>query len=264
LKNFGERLEALVRQRTAALQEEITEHQQAREAIHDLTARLSAAEDSERRRLAHDIHDSLSQNLSVLKLNLQGAASRLGNAARPDGPLGDTVKMVDDLIDQTRTLTFDLHPAMLDDLGLAPTLNWFAEQFHRRTQVEVTISEVGERRPLPQALANYIFRSVKELINNAAKHGKAQEVVVAIHWRLDRLRIVVDDDGGGFDSASALAPQTRRGLGLAGIQERLASLNGNIHIESAVGHGTRVILEVAAAANISTQSAHHDNPNPVG
>jgi signal transduction histidine kinase len=230
LKNLRTRLESMVEERTQSLRR--------------LASQLSEAEDIERRRLAYDIHDGFGQILSVLKLNLAAALPETSEGSATRQRVTDGIGMVNDLIDRSRTLTFDLHPAMLDHLGLVPTLHRYAEQFARRANVDVTVSEDGPSRPLPATIANYLFRSAKELLNNAAKHGHARQIVVAVHWGTEQVRIVIDDDGAGFDAGETLAPGVQKGLGLAGIRERLLSLGGNLRLESASGQGTRVVLDV--------------------
>ena len=256
LQDAERRLRRAVAQRTAELREQVAERLRAESALRSLAAQLSAAEDAERRRVAHDIHDALSQMLGVVKLNLQTAVAELPIDSRPFERLSDVVGVVDDLIRQTRDLTFDLHPSTLDHFGLVPTLAEFAQQFGRRTTADVTVTEVGHRPDPPPALAvsSYLFRATKEVISNAVRHGNAAEVVVTVHWpdagptgRAGQMRVVVDDDGGGFDPAAAMAPHARRGLGLAGIAERLAGLGGRLRLESQPGSGARVILEVPLA-----------------
>jgi len=239
---MGERLTKMVDERTTELRAEVAERQRAEHAVRGLAAQLSAVEDAERRRFAHDLHDGLGQMLSLLKMNLEAAVSRAGEG-RPSERIVDAVQMVDALIKQTRSLTFDLHPAMLDDLGLAATLRGYARDFGMRVSIDVTVTEHGLGRPLPTTVAHYLFRAVKELLNNAAKHGKAQEIVIAIHWESARIRVVIDDDGSGFNPLELPRREGPRGLGLPGIGERLQSLGGAIHIESSSGQGARVILE---------------------
>jgi two-component system sensor histidine kinase DegS len=234
----------MVEQRTAALREEIAQREKAQIELRALAAQLSAAEDAERRKLAYEIHDGLSQMLSLMKINLDAAVLEAPQGTRLQSRLAECARSTDELIRQTRTLTFDLHPAMLDDLGLVPTIQRYAREFKKQADVEVTVTENGLARPLGPPLANYVFRAVKELMNNALKHGHAAEIIVAAHWEPNGLRIVVDDDGSGFDAHAALTPESRRGLGLAGIEERLASLGGRLNIESAPGQGSRIILEI--------------------
>ncbi|MDB5299239.1 MAG: hypothetical protein JWO87_902 [Phycisphaerales bacterium] len=229
-RNLSTRLGAMVDERTKALQR--------------LAAQLSEAEDSERRRLAYDIHDGFGQILSILKLNLAIALPEAPEGTETRLRINAAIAMVNDLIDRTRTLTFDLHPAMLDHLGLVPTLRRHAEQFAKQTGVEVTVSEDGAPPKLATTTANYLFRSIKELLNNAVKHGQAKQIVAAVHWTPAYVRIVIDDDGAGFDSAAAFTPGHNKGIGLAGIRERLLSLGGSIRLESSAGSGTRVVLEL--------------------
>jgi signal transduction histidine kinase len=255
-KSIGVRLSQMVDERTAELREQIAQRERAQLELRNLAAQLSAAEDAERRKLAYEIHDSLSQMLSLLKINLDAAVLEASGGKKLQSRLLECSKTVEDLIRQTRTLTFDLHPAMLDDLGLVVTLQRYAQEFTDRTGSEVTVTENGARRPLGAPLANYLFRSIKELMNNAVKHGQAKEIIIAAHWDGSALRIVVDDDGTGFDAAAALSPDTRRGLGLAGIEERLATLGGKLNIESTRSLGSRIILEIPLRFDV-----HQENTN---
>jgi PAS domain S-box-containing protein len=218
------------------------------EELRRLTQRLSAAEDSERRRLAADIHDTVGQTLSLARLNLDAAARR--RPGEPEGPaaLSRALALVDDALRQTRSLLFDLYPAMLDDLGLVPALQWYAEHFAARTAVGVSVDSAGRPRRLPTPMSGYLFRAVKELLANAARHGGAREVFVSLRWEASRLRIVVADDGRGFpDGGGPAEPPPggpSRGLGLAGIRERVAGLGGNFYLESEPGRGAVAILDV--------------------
>lgn len=231
--------ERRVRERTAELT-------QANLSMRNLAAQLANAEDRERLRLATDLHDSIGQSLSLLKLNLHPLTQHLA----PDSATGSAIRkalaLLDDIIKQARTLMFDLYPSMLHDLGLVPTLRWYGEQV--KSQAQVNVSEIGAKQSLPPPLVSYLFRAVKELLGNAIRHGKARVIVVAVHWRSKTLRIVIDDDGGGFDPEIVLAPKTQRGLGLAGIKERLLSFSGTMFVESSPGHGARIALEVPSGA----------------
>jgi PAS domain S-box-containing protein len=223
------------------------ERKRAEEDLHRLAAQLSAAEDAERRRLARDIHDSLGQGLSVVKMDLEAALQESAGHERSSARLSRSLGLMTRLIDETRTLTFDLYPSMLDDLGLIPTLLSYVEQ-QAGGPLPLSLSEAGERRALPGPVANYLFRSIKELFNNARKHAHATAVFIAVHWQKGALRIMVVDDGRGFDPVAALAPEHRRGLGLADLRERVRSLGGQFLIESRPGQGTQVILEVPLEA----------------
>lgn len=248
-KHTGARLARMVDDRTSELKSEIAQRVRAQSSLQRLGAQISAAEEAERRRMAYEIHDAVSQMLSLVKINLEASRSRSISDSARLGRLADCAGMVDQLIQQTRTLTFELHPAMLDDLGLVATLKGYSREFEQRTGTEVTVSEVGAAQALPSSLNHYLFRSTKELWNNAVKHGRAKEIIAAVHWEPAGLRIVIDDDGSGFDSAEALAPQSRRGLGLPGIIERISTLGGQMQLDSRIGQGTRVILEIPLPVN---------------
>jgi len=233
------------------------ERKRAEEDLHSLAVQLSEAADVERRRVARDIHDSIGQTLSALKMEL---------ARRHDAALAPALELVNHIIAQTRSLTFDLYPAMLDDLGLVPTLESFAEQWSARHCVLASVSELGERHVLPLPVTNYLFRAIKELLSNVAKHARATQTLVVVHWQPAGLRVSVADDGVGFDPQRALLPQHRRGLGLADMRERVRFLGGRMWIDSAKssgaaertargGAGTQIVLELPIAP--TTQPERH-------
>lgn len=240
-KNFGTRLSRMVEQRTAELR--------------SLAAQLSAAEDAERRKLAYDMHDALSQTLSSVKINLDTALLETTDRATTER-LIDCGELVDGMIKQTRTLMFDLYPAMLDDLGLIPTLQWYAQEFHQRNRIETAVLEHGPAQPLTRTLRNYLFRAAKELLSNAARHGQPGEITVLVYWEPGSIRLVVDDDGAGFDDTVLRAPDIQRGLGLPGITERIRSMGGKLDIETKPGQGTRVIVEVPLPIQYETEEPH--------
>jgi signal transduction histidine kinase len=241
-RNFGTRLTTMVEQRTSELRK--------------LAAKLSAAEDAERRKLAYDMHDALSQTLSSIKINVDTALLDSTDRAAARRQLTESSQMINDVINQTRTLMFDLYPAMLDDLGLVPTLQWYAKEFEQRTRIEIAVLEQGPQREIPRTLRNYLFRTAKELLSNSMRHGKASEITVLIHWEPRSIRLVVDDDGAGFDVELLHSPDARRGLGLPAIRERVNSMGGRLDIESQRGRGTRVIVEVPLSINHETDQQH--------
>jgi PAS domain S-box-containing protein len=212
--------------------------------LQELASQLSAAEDQERRRLAMDIHDSIGQRLSLLKLNLERTRSSWQGDAPLATVLDDCLRLLGESIKQARSLTFDLYPAMLDDLGLAPTLQWFGREFAAQTGIRFRVEETGVPRPLPATLAGYLFRAFKELLNNVAKHAHAREVVLDINWRKDRLALSVCDDGSGFPDSTKPSDAERPGLGLRSIRERITFLGGRFQVKSKAGQGSRVSLEV--------------------
>src|SRR5207237_10841741 len=153
---------------------DVTERQRAEDRMRRLAVQLASAEDTERRRLATDLHDSIGQSLSLLKLNLEPLARQF-TALTPH------LELLDNIIGQTRTLMFELYPSMLHDLGLVPTLRYYGEQLS--AQAQVTVTELGKPWPLPVPVSSSLFRSAKELLGNALRHGRAREIVVSVYWR---------------------------------------------------------------------------------
>ncbi len=251
LKFERETLDKRVKERTVDLQQ--------------LAVQLSEVEETSRRGLAIELHDSISQILSLLKLKLGMLAQQKGGFVRCDD-LADPLHMLDDSIAQARTLMFELYPSTLDDLGLLATLRTYGEHLHSDLGVQVTLSEFGQPQTLPAAKLGYLYRTCKELMSNAIKHGAAKNIVVAFRWLPDVLRITVDDDGCGFGATlplgttspdqqeTAKAGETvlkPKGFGLRSIRERIDSLGGLAHFDSEPGRGTRVVLELPLAATES-------------
>jgi signal transduction histidine kinase len=140
-------------------------------------------------------------------------------------------------------MTFQLHPSMLDQLGLTETLQHYADLLSKQTKAQIRIADFGPPMTLPAPVTSFLFRAVKELITNALKHGPAIDILVQIRRQPGDIRIVVNDDGKGFTLA-ADSDAKRTGLGLAWIRERLRSLGGSLDIESSPGQGARVTINL--------------------
>ncbi|OAI39235.1 hypothetical protein AYO40_01305 [Planctomycetaceae bacterium SCGC AG-212-D15] len=232
----------------------LRETQRRQQELKALALELDVAEEANRRRLALDLHDSVGQLLSTVKLELQEIvhARREPSASTRFDHL---VELINAAITQTRELTFDLYPATLDDLGLVPTLRWYANRFAQRAGIAVQISESGVPAAAARPVVHYLFRAVKELLNNVHKHARATEAVVAVYWSATKLRVTVTDNGCGI--ATPAGDNAPRGVGLIGIRERVVSMDGHIEIESLPAHGTNVILEVPIDQMCA---ARHDEP----
>ncbi len=194
-----------------------------------------AAEDSERRRIARDLHDSVGQSLPALKLELEALATECSEPA-----IAVAAAKLGVIHQQLRTLTFELYPAMLDDLGLFATLERHCRKL-AQDGLKVSLDEVGERRPLLRERATFVFRAARELLRNVAKHAQATEAMVSLTWRPGALRVVVADDGVGFDPS---APWLGGGLGLFDLRERVTHLGGRLQVDSLAGRGTEVTLDI--------------------
>lgn len=239
-KNLMGEIEKLVKDKTEGLQREVEARAKAAEAIRRLANEVSAAEDAERRRLGQELHDSLGQSLTLLKLRLESLCAELPASDHNSREFRDAVNYLGQIIQSSRTLTFELHPSMLDQLGLTVTLKHYAEQVSAQTRAAIRVVDMGPAMTLPAPVASFLFRAAKELLTNALKHGKARDLIIQIRRHHRHVRIVVNDDGRGF----SMEPAHEGGIGLAWIKERLRSLGGSMDIESTGGQGARVTLDL--------------------
>jgi len=205
-----------------------------------LSHELLRAQEEERRRVAREMHDQLGQELIALKLNLQTA-----HADSPEGErrLRDSTMIVEQLIEQVRDLALDLHPSVLDDVGLAAALEWLCARQGERSGLAI---EVRGERPLPRLTREAeaaLFRIVQEAISNTLKHAGARSIVVALRHDPNQLEISVQDDGCGFDSERVERTQ-RTSLGIISMRERAELIGAAFDIRSRPGEGTRVVVRL--------------------
>jgi PAS domain S-box-containing protein len=208
--------------------------------LQDLSRRLVAIQEVERRHLARELHDEIGQMLTGLNLLLEtgSAFSHLALVTR----LREAQAVVTELTSRVRTLSLDLRPSMLDDLGLLPALLWHFERYTTQTQVRVAFKHRGLDQSLDPLLAIAVYRVVQEALTNVARYAQVGEVSVAV-WTKGSLMVVsVEDCGRGFELEPALA--ARHSSGLAGMQERVALLGGRMLIDTAPGQGTRLLAEL--------------------
>ena len=223
-----ESLEQKVRERTVQLRA--------------LAVELSLAEERERRSLAQDLHDDLGQVLAIVKHKLTALHSRKRGA-----DLAGELKSIEDLIDQAnksmRTLAFQLSPPVLHTLGLIPALEWLTEEMERVYGLKVRLSDDGAPKPLDEPSRTTLFRAVRELLINVAKHAGTGMAEVTSLRSDSRLTIAVNDDGGGFDYQKALqAAPGEGGLGLVSLRERIEFIGGEMHVDSSPNEGTTITL----------------------
>jgi signal transduction histidine kinase len=221
------------------------EVQQARELAR-LSTRLLGAQEEERRRIARELHDEIGQALSALKLEL-AVAGRTAPMAAIDNALGEARAIADRTLATVRDLSQLLHPAMLDDLGLPDTADWYLRGFSRRTGIASELKVVQLDARLPREVELCSYRVIQEAVTNVARHAEARHCRVEIVRHDAALHLSIEDDGRGFDLGPARAADGR-GLGLVGLRERIAGLGGRLQIESRRGAGTRLIVELPLSA----------------
>ncbi len=213
------------------------------EELRSLAAQMGETEERERRRIAEGLHDQVGQTLALANLKLE--TLRVSTSDQERAELMDQLLVALDQMDvDVRSLTFDLSPPVLYALGIRQAIEWFAEQLSQQYGLEVRVEEDEQAEPLQEDRRALLFRCVRELLLNVAKHAQANTATVGLDVDGDSLRITVEDDGCGFDVAELATPRGHAGFGLFSIRERLRFVGGGLRVESRLGEGTRCIMMV--------------------
>lgn len=239
-----DQLELRIQERTAEIGKLYDELKQRDELRARLLQKLIRAQEEERRRIARELHDETSQVISTLALSLDTAISTLPADASRDHLL-EARALALRTLDGIHRLSFDLRPSVLDDLGLFRAIEWYAERDLKRRGIAVRCESDEQDGRLAPEIETALFRAVQEAITNIVKHSSAETVLIQCAVTPQAVTIEIEDDGRGFDPAGISGTAANgRGLGLAGIQERMEILGGTALIDSAPGQGTRVVLTV--------------------
>lgn len=210
----------------------------------ELLRKVISAQEEERKRIARDLHDDTSQALTAL-LYAADEALELSDPAEIRRTLEGMRAVAQNTLDSVHKLIFDLRPSMLDHLGLAPALRWFAQSRLAPANVRWQIEDADAPPRLPAETETVLFRVIQEAITNIVRHALARNVRIVFAAQGDSAHVTIEDDGVGFDMvAVTLTPDSGRGLGLLGMQERVALLGGELTIDSAPGYGTRIHITV--------------------
>jgi signal transduction histidine kinase len=208
--------------------------QNHRAILRRFSRQLVEVQEVERRHLARELHDEIGQALTAVKINLQSAMGEAGAAISTR--LQDSATILERLLGQVRQISLDLRPPMLDDLGLVPALRSLLDQQGKRASVAVRFSAENLPENLDPEIQTTCFRIAQEAITNAMRHANATQIDVDLRCENGKLRLVIRDDGIGFDVKSAQAQTV--GLGLIGIKERAALAGGRAKIISSPNKGT--------------------------
>jgi PAS domain S-box-containing protein len=219
---------------------DVSELRSLARALRAAAVAASLAEQRERRALASDLHDDACQLLTLASLKLRAVADALGNQAAAE------IQELAELLTETRrrvsSLSFELSPPLLHDVGLVAAAEWLAESKLRRFGLVVHVAKTKEL-VLDEATRVTLFRALRELLVNVAKHAKVGEAQVRIWRDGDVARVSVEDSGVGFDPEA-----THGGFGILALRERVLQMGGSVEIESAVGKGTRIMVSVPDAS----------------
>lgn len=234
-------LERLVQERTrelentlAAFRQEVSVHQETAQKLRKLSVSVLRIQDEERRRVARDLHDTVSQTLTAVKVSL----FMLGNAVAGDPQTASRLHELNDLTDQAlqeiRTTSYLLHPPLIDEAGFAPAAAWYVDGFNKRSPMQVSL-QLPETIRLPGSIEIVLFRVLQESLTNITKHADSATVDVLLQVEQNVISLSVKDYGTGI-SAERLAKMNGSGsdvgVGIAGMRERLKELGGTLVIES--------------------------------
>jgi light-regulated signal transduction histidine kinase (bacteriophytochrome) len=224
---------------------------QRTEQLRALSADLEAVEDRERRQIARDLHDDLGQILAAARIRLTTLCSH------DVAEVAETAMKVDALISRAnnaiRSLAAQLAPDVLHELGLSPALEWLAEEMEKTFGITVTVHDDGHPKPLAQEARSILYRAVRELLINVAKHAQTNSATVDVACRSERVVVTVTDPGVGYDVA-APSTGTRRRLGLLSLRERLSHIGGALELKSVPGAGTVAVLTAPLSAGEPEES----------
>ena len=221
---------------------DITQQKRAEAERHQLMAQLLESENEERRRIARELHDTTAQNLAATKMNLIRLQAP-GAAGSPSCAqwLADSLALIEQSMREIRTLTYVLHPPLLEELGLAKALQDFAVGFSRRSELQVVVDVAGYTKRLSLDLEMALFRVVQESLSNALRHSGCTSALIRLESDDEEVRLEVQDNGRGLKTSSSGASI---GVGLRGMQERLCRYGGRLEIESDA-EGTTVLAALA-------------------
>jgi signal transduction histidine kinase len=218
--------------------------ERAEQQMRQLSQRVVAAQEEERKSLSRELHDHVAQVLTALRMEL----GRIERARSPaDKRLGAAVSECKQLVDQmfgtVRDLALGLRPSMLDDFGLRAALEWYVRDVSRRYGLDVALEVEGEVDALPEQHQTCVYRAVQEALTNCVRHAHARTLNVRVTGSTAGLSVSISDDGVGFDPAGR-----KEGLGLRGLEERVRELGGQIDVTSAMNEGTTIRMHVPVPA----------------
>jgi signal transduction histidine kinase len=238
LMQAHDELELRVAERTRELAERSEE-------IRELTGKLLRLQDDERRRIARELHDSTGQMLAAMKMNLD----RLNVEAQGQNAslVGETISISDELSRQMRTMSYLLHPPLLDEVGLPSALAWYSDGFAERSGIKVELQISPEFGRLPNDLEIAIFRVIQECLTNIHRHANSPTASIRLVRAPEGIQVEIADSGTGIASHRTRAGRIVEGIGLMGIKERMRQFGGSVTVTSSE-QGTRIIATLPASS----------------
>jgi PAS domain S-box-containing protein len=215
-----------------AFYHDVSQRKGAELALHQLSARLLELQDEERRRIARELHDTTAQSIFALTMNLTRIQESIGKE-RPDvqAIIADSLYLAEQSAKELRTLSYLLHPPLLDDVGLVSAISWYSRGFSERSGIHVDLDIPSDLQRLPRPLETAFFRIIQEALTNVHRHSGSPRAAIRLAADAERIVMEISDQGVGFTHSPGQAP-AKLGVGLAGMRERIHQLGGQFEIVS--------------------------------
>ena len=213
----------------------------ANKSLRDLSGRLMRLQDDERRRLARELHDSVGQLCAALAMNLTNVKVDLDRLAQTFKTISDSAVLVEEMHKEVRTISYLLHPPLLDEAGLTSALRWYIEGFSERSKIRVELDVPEDLGRFPQELETAVFRTVQECLTNIHRHSGSDVAKIRLAHSDGKIQLLVEDQGSGIpvERLDEVVSGGVPGVGIRGMRERLRQLHGDLQVQSD-GKGTRV------------------------
>lgn len=221
---------------------DITRQKQAEEKLRAMSSSLIDAQETERKHISTELHDSIGGKLTGIKYSLEKALYDVhGSNASQETPLPEILAIVQDTIEETQRITKNLHPSILDDLGILSAIRSFCREFQDiYSNICINLNFDFEERQIPESLKILIYRVMQEALNNVAKHSGAETIDLTLEQVPDRFILSIRDNGNGFDLEKVMRDEDSQSMGLRSMNEKTELFGGSLRIETAPGNGTLV------------------------
>jgi signal transduction histidine kinase len=213
--------------------------------VRDSSSSFWRSQEDERKQLSRELHDSVGQLLTGVGLQLRALRSSARSSGEMQTQLEEACRLNAEALRQVRDLAMGLRPALLDDVSLIAALEWQARQFSRQTGISTSLEAEREIGNLSQDHRTCIYRCVLEALTNCAKHSQATNVRIVICGSADAVSLTIEDDGIGFDVTKRAA-----GIGLVGMRERVAEVQGTLFLDSREAGGTTLTVEIPVFGSV--------------
>jgi signal transduction histidine kinase len=225
--------------------EDVTQLKHSEDTLHKLSNRIMNIEDEERRRIARDVHDVTGQKVAALRLNLRLLAKKAA-LTDADRTLAESLELADQITDEVRSLSYMLHPPVLDELGLVPAVREYVEGISERTGLRINMEVPKEFPELSDDIEITIFRVIQESLGNIHRHSGSADARIRLSRNGDEIELRIEDSGHGFETRTDQGGNgtgAKRGVGITGMKERISHLRGTFEISSGA-KGTTVLARL--------------------